>query len=150
LHQQFRLTKDVIFCNKIHILKIINQILLFFSIFQAMKTFKEWGYKSPEASSLLKRVQDKVHSLLPGAEIILYGSRARLEADLESDWDFLILLDEMPDQKTVAVLRDRLYELELESDTVLSTIVRCWDEWNSELYAILPFKEIVERDGVIL
>jgi predicted nucleotidyltransferase len=111
------LTKDVIFYNKINILKIINQFLLFFSIFQAMKTFKEWGYKSPEASSLLKRVQDKVHSLLPGAEIILYGSRARLEADLESDWDFLILLDEKPDQKTVAVLRDRLYELELESDT---------------------------------
>jgi len=115
-----------------------------------MKTFEKWEYKSQETSSLLKKVRDKVHSLLPGADIILYGSRARLEADLESDWDFLILLDQQPDRQIVAELRDRLYELELESDTVLSTIVRSRDEWNSELYSMLPFKEIVECDGVVL
>ena len=115
-----------------------------------MKTLKEWEYKSRENSSLLKKVQDQVHSLLPGADIILYGSRARFEADLESAWDFLILLDQQPDQQIVAELRDRLYELELETDTVLSTIVRTWDEWNSELYSVLPFKEVVERDGVVL
>ena len=119
----------------------------FLSLRWTMKTFDKWGYKSQETSSLLKKVQDEVHSLLPGADIILYGSRARLEADLESDWDFLILLDQQPDQQIVAELRGRLYELELESDTVLSTIVRSRDEWNSELYSILPFKEIVERDG---
>ena len=122
----------------------------FLSLRWTMKTFEKWGYKSQETSNLLKKVQDEVHSLLPGADIILYGSRARLEADLESDWDFLILLDQQPDQQIVAELRDRLYELELESDTVLSTIVRSRDEWNSELYSILPFKEIVERDGVVL
>ena len=115
-----------------------------------MKTFEKWEYKSQEIFSLLEKVRGKVHSLLPGADIILYGSQARLEADLESDWDFLILLDQHPDQQTVAELRDRLYELELESDTVLSAIVRSRDEWNSELYSILPFKEIVERDGVVL
>lgn len=122
----------------------------FLSLRWTMKTFEKWGYKSQETSNLLKKVQDEVHSLLPGADIILYGSRARLEANLESDWDFLILLDQQPDQQIVAELRDRLYELELESDTVLSTIVRSRDEWNSELYSILPFKEIVERDGVVL
>ena len=122
----------------------------FLSLRWTMKTFEKWGSKSQETSSLLKKVQDEVHSLLPGADIILYGSQARLEADLESDWDFLILLDQHPDQQTVAELRDRLYELELESDNVLSTIARSRDEWNSELYSILPFKEIVERDGVVL
>ena len=115
-----------------------------------MKTLEKWGSKSQETSSLIKKVQNEVHSYLPGADIILYGSRARLEADLESDWDFLILLDRQPDRQIVSELRDRLYELELESDTVLSTIVRSWDEWNSELYSILPFKEVVERDGVVL
>ena len=127
-----------------------TNLIRFLSFRWAMKTFEKWGYKSQETSSLLKKVQNKVHSLLPGADIILYGSQARLEADLESDWDFLILLDQQPDQQTVAELRDRLYELELESDTVLCTIVRSRDEWNSKLYLILPFKEIVERDGVVL
>jgi predicted nucleotidyltransferase len=115
-----------------------------------MKTFKNWEYKSQETSSLLKKVQDIVHSLLPRADIILYGSRARAKADLESDWDFLILIDQKPAQQVVAKLRDQLYELELENDIVLSSIVRSWDEWSSDLYSILPFKKSVERDGVIL
>ena len=115
-----------------------------------MKTYEKWEYKSQETSSILKKVQDKVHSLLPGAEIILYGSRARAKADFESDWDFLILSDQQPHQQIVAELRDRLYELELESDTVMSAIVRSRDEWNSELYSVLPFKETVERDGIVL
>jgi predicted nucleotidyltransferase len=125
-------------------------LIRFISSRQAMKTYKEWEYKSQKASGLLEKVQDKVHSVLPGADIILYGSRARSEADLESDWDFLILLDQQPTQQIVAELRDRLYELELETDTVLSAIVRSRDEWNSELYSILPFKKVVERDGVVL
>ncbi len=107
-------------------------------------------YKSPENANLLKRVRNKVHSIVPDAIIILYGSRARSKADQESDWDFLIFLDQKPDRKIVVELRDHLYELELESDTVLSAIVRSRDEWNSELYSILPFKETVERDGVVL
>ena len=86
-------------------------LIRFLSFRWNMKTFEKWAYKSQETASLLKKVQDKVHSLLPGADIILYGSRARLEADLESDWDFLILLNQQPDQQIVAELRDRLYEL---------------------------------------
>ena len=98
----------------------------------------------------MQKIRDEVLSLLPGADIILYGSRARSEAGSESDWDFLILLDRQPDQNMVAELRDRLYELELENDTVLSAIVRSRGEWNSELYSMLPFKETVDRDGIIL
>ena len=135
--------KNLEICRKIE----INQEFINLTV---MKTFEKWEYKSQETFSLLKVVQDKVHSLLPGADIILYGSQARLEADAESDWDFLILSDGQPDQQIVAELRDRLYDLELESDTVLSAIVRSRDEWYSELYSILPFKETVERDGVIL
>jgi predicted nucleotidyltransferase len=115
-----------------------------------MKTFEKWGYKPLEISNLLRKVQDEVQSLLPGADIILYGSRARSEARSDSDWDFLVLSDERPDHEIVAKLRDSLYELELENDTVLSAIVRSRDEWNSGIYSILPFKETVERDGVIL
>lgn len=135
--------KNLEICRKIE----INQEFVNLTV---MKTFEKWEYKSQETFSLLKMVQDKVHSLLPGADIILYGSQARLEADAESDWDFLILSDGQPDQQIVAELRDRLYDLELESGTVLSAIVRSRDEWYSELYSILPFKETVERDGVIL
>jgi predicted nucleotidyltransferase len=115
-----------------------------------MKEFKEWENISTENAILLKRVRDKVHSVIPDADIILYGSRARTKAGLESDWDFLILLDKKPDRQVVTELRDQLYELELENDIVLSSIVRSRHEWNSELYSILPFKKEVERDGVVI
>lgn len=115
-----------------------------------MKKLKEWENISPENASLLKKVRAKVHSIIPDADIILYGSQARAKADLESDWDFLVLLDQKPNRQIVAELRDNLYELELESDTVLSSIVRSRNEWNSELYSILPFKKAVERDGIVL
>jgi predicted nucleotidyltransferase len=115
-----------------------------------MKKLGEWEYISPKNARLLRRVRDKVHSMIPDADIILYGSRARAEAGLESDWDFLILLDQKPDRQVVAELRDQLYELELENDIVLSSIIRSRHEWNSETYSILPFKKAVERDGVVL
>ena len=121
------------------------------SFFQlAMKKIEEWDNISPEIASLLEKVRDKVHSISPDAEIILYGSRAREKVDWDSDWDFLILLDYKPNRQFVAELRDQLYELELENDVVLSSIVRSRNEWNSDLYSILPFKKAIERDGVVL
>ena len=115
-----------------------------------MKQLEDWQYMSPKNDSLLKKIRNKVQSIIPGADTILYGSRARFDEDSESDWDFLILSDQNPDRKIVAELRDQLYELELENDTILSSIVRSRHEWNSDLYSILPFKIAVERDGVVL
>ena len=115
-----------------------------------MKLFKEWEYKSPKIAGFLNKIQDEVHLLIPGAVIILYGSQARAEAKAESDWDLLILVDKKPPRELVIKVRDRLYELELESDTILSSIVRSRDEWNSDRYSALPFKKRVEREGIIL
>ena len=42
-----------------------------------MISYDTWENKSPEATNLLRRVQEEVHSVVPGAEIILYGSRDR-------------------------------------------------------------------------
>ncbi len=115
-----------------------------------MKKFRDWKHISPENARLLNSVRAKVHSIVPDADIILYGSKARAKAGLESDWDFLILLDQEPDRRVVAELRDQLYELELENDIVLSAIVRSRHQWDSDLYSILPFKKAVEHDGVVL
>jgi predicted nucleotidyltransferase len=40
----------------------------------------------------------------------LYGSRARGNAQAESDWDFLILLDGVVDDARTDAVRHRLYE----------------------------------------
>lgn len=101
-------------------------------------------------SKLLQQIQQSVRSIIPDAEIILYGSRARGEAREDSDWDLLILVDQDVDANLTKLVRDRLYEIELATDQILSSIIRSKKEWNSSQYSILPFKRRVEQEGVLL
>ena len=42
---------------------------------------------------LLEQIRQAVREVESDAEIILYGSRSRGGAAIESDWDFLVLVD---------------------------------------------------------
>jgi len=97
---------------------------------------------------LLRLVKEAVRELVPDAEIILYGSRARGTARADSDWDFLILLPSPAESDLERQIRDRLYDVELETDTVLSSIILSRQEWLSERYEITPFRREIERDGI--
>ena len=111
------------------------------------RNIKKWP--KPD-ESLLKQVEQQIHSIVPDAEVILYGSRARGDAGPISDWDFLILVDQPLDRDRIVELKNRLYDLELETDTVLTSIVRTRNEWNSLRYSVLPFRRTVEQEGVLL
>jgi len=105
--------------------------------------------KSPiKKRQLLEKVKSAVHSLAPTAEIILYGSRARNAARVDSDWDFLILLPSPRDRNLEAQIKDRLYDIELETGAVLSSIIRSQQEWRSSLYSVLPLYQQIKKDGV--
>jgi len=115
-----------------------------------MKSYKDWKKEHPESKDLLNNIGKEVHSIAPQAEIILYGSRARGDNNLTSDWDLLILVDQPLNRALITNLKNRLYDLELETDTVLTSIVRTRDEWNSPRYSVLPFKRTVQQEGVSL
>ena len=115
-----------------------------------MKSYSDLQNKAPQFETLLKRVRQEVHSVAPGAEIILYGSRARGDASLVSDWDFLILVDQPLDRDLITKIKNCLYDLELETDTILSSIIRTREEWQSPRYSVLPFKRMVEQEGISL
>lgn len=100
--------------------------------------------------ALLRQVKTAVQEVAPGADVILYGSRARGTATADSDWDFLILLPGPRRHEVELAIKDRLYALELATDTLLNTIVRSRAEWGSARYAVLPFRRAVERDGVVI
>jgi len=99
---------------------------------------------------LLKQVKETVLKIEPTAEVILYGSRARGDSNADSDWDFLVLVDGPVDDGRVDRIRHRLYEIEWESDQVLSSIVRGRDQWNSQLLNGTPFHRNVELEGIAL
>jgi predicted nucleotidyltransferase len=79
---------------------------------------------------------------------VLYGSRARGEAHAESDWDFLILLDGVVDDRRIDAIRHRLYEIEWDCGEVLSSIVRSRQEWGSALQQATPFAKILREQGI--
>ena len=68
----------------------------------------------------------------------------------DSDWDFLIIADHPPDREIIIKLKDGLYDIELENNEVVSSIIRSRQEWSSSEYDALPFKKAVEREGVEL
>ncbi len=99
---------------------------------------------------LREPIRRAVRAVEPGAEIILYGSRARGDAEPESDWDLLILVDGPVDGDRKTAIRHRLYEVEWDSDEVLTSMIFSREDWNSPLYRAMPFHQNVDRDGVPL
>lgn len=97
---------------------------------------------------ILREVKEAVLKIEPSAEVILYGSRARDDYREYSDWDFLILVDGQIDNRCTDRIRYALYEIELNTDQVISSIVRSREEWDSPRYSVVPLHRNVERDGI--
>ncbi|HEX9640363.1 MAG TPA: nucleotidyltransferase domain-containing protein [Candidatus Krumholzibacteria bacterium] len=95
-------------------------------------------------------IKRAVRAVEPDAEIILYGSRARGTAQPDSDWDLLILVDGPVDSARKTSIRHRIYEVEWDSDEVLTSMIFSREDWNSPLYRAMPFHQNVERDGLTL
>ena len=91
-----------------------------------------------------------MHRRIPDAKVILHGSRVRNATRQNSDRDFLIIADHPLDREIIAKLKDGLYDIELENNEVVSSIILSRQEWSSPEYDALPFKKAVEREGVEL
>jgi predicted nucleotidyltransferase len=115
-----------------------------------MKRMQESSVLSYAERELLENCRDAVKEVVPDAELILYGSRARGDAGLESDYDLLILIDGPVDCKLEDRMRQRLYSLELESGAALSVSAYNRSDWCSPLYRAMPFNQNVEKEGIVL
>ena len=73
---------------------------------------------------LLNKIKQAVQAIEPQAQIFLYGSRARGDAQPDSDWDILILVDGITNPARTSQIRRQIYEIEWETEEVLCTIIR--------------------------
>lgn len=115
-----------------------------------MKQLKEHKLITDEEKEILTRCRKAVKSIDPSAEVILYGSRARGNAEPESDYDLLIIIDEVVSLKREDFICRQLFPIELETGKVLSAIVYSRKQWDTKLYRAMPFHRNIEKDGVIL
>jgi predicted nucleotidyltransferase len=98
--------------------------------------------------SVLSKCKTAVKKLLPDADIILFGSRARGQAKEYSDYDLLILVDQKADLKLSEKILDQLYPIELETEAMISFVVQNRNVWNSPLSREMPFHKNIDREGI--
>jgi len=66
----------------------------------------------------------------PDSEVYLYGSRARVDAKINSDWDFLILLNsDNVSFDFETRLMDEIYEIEFESKEIITPLIYSKKDW---------------------
>lgn len=109
------------------------------------------SYKlQPEAKVFAEAVKDRIHIYDPEAKAILFGSRARGDAEPDSDWDLLVLTKKNDTESlNRALLSDLLHQVEMPNDWIISLIVRNQDEWNDR-YSVTPFFDSIQREGIEL
>ena len=100
--------------------------------------------------NMFKRIRSAIDQLDPGAEVILFGSRARGQETKKSDWDVLILVDQPEvSRQTEMKYREQLFSVELETGEAISTFVFAKPDWETR-HSVTPFYENVQKDGIRL
>jgi len=96
--------------------------------------------------NILSLVKNRIKEVDPDSRILLFGSRARGKSRKDSDWDFLILSNRTVDRDFKNQIFDTLFEVELETDEVLTGVVQNLTIWND--LQLTSFYQNILRDGI--
>jgi predicted nucleotidyltransferase len=113
-----------------------------------VKSFDELNLSKKE-KDLLRAIKEAVQRIMPNAEVVFFGSRARGEEALESDWDILILTDNVTYELKDAI-GAALYDIELEREIIINPLILEKREWTSGLFSRHPIHRNVEREGMVI
>ena len=98
---------------------------------------------------ILGKIKSLIYEIEPKSEIILFGSRARGDERVDSDWDLLILVPNPVDLKEEQKFRHKLFDLELEYGQSISTFVYSKKDWEGK-YRITPLYTNIKEEGVMI
>lgn len=82
--------------------------------------------------------------------IVLYGSVARQEADEESDLDLLILTSKPLTRPMRHKITDVIFEVNLRHDTNFSSLVIDRERWETGAISVLPIREAILKEGILI
>ncbi|MCK5102046.1 MAG: nucleotidyltransferase domain-containing protein [Cyclobacteriaceae bacterium] len=93
--------------------------------------------------TVLGNIKNVIHERDPKAEAFLFGSRARGDFKPDSDWDILILVDNpIVTNELDDWFRDKLYDIELDSGQIISTIIYSKSYWKNKLKYTPLYKNV--------
>lgn len=101
-----------------------------------------------------KTIKDRISSVIhrkdSKAVAFLFGSRARGDHRIDSDWDILILVDKKKVTDDIEnEFRNDLYTIELETGQIISTFIYPKEYWESTLIYSPLYKNVM-KEGIEL
>ena len=100
---------------------------------------------------ILEEIKESVLSIEPDAEVYLFGSRARGDYRVDSDWDILVLLHGKVDGKRKEKIWNAVYEIDFKYNTTSSISVRSKEFWNnSPVYQETEFYRNLNQEMVMI
>lgn len=98
----------------------------------------------------IELIKARINKKNPEAEIILFGSHARGQENINSDWDILIPLNiTYVNRKIEKEYKEEIFEVELEMGEPISTLVFSKQDWMSK-HLFTPLFKNIQRDGIHL
>ena len=99
---------------------------------------------------ITKMISSRIKQKDPKAKVILFGSHARGQANDESDWDILILIDTPKKNRTIEEkYRDEMFKLELELGEAISTFIYSKNDWETR-FIYTPLYQNIKQEGIEL
>ncbi len=99
---------------------------------------------------ILYKIKHSIKRKDPNADVILFGSHARGDANSKSDWDILVLVDnDNFSRELEKAYRNEIYDLELEIEQPISTLLFTKKEWNTK-YSYTPLFTNIQNQGIVL
>jgi predicted nucleotidyltransferase len=111
-----------------------------------MKSLQSIQLAEKDRASVLQAAH-LLKSELPVSEVILFGSKAPGQADVHSDLDLLVISSCPVTTRLRDAVSERLADINLENDVVLSSVVVYEKDWADGLIRYMPIYAEVQRDG---
>ena len=103
-----------------------------------------------ESRAIASLVKEEILNVDATAAVILFGSRARGDAENESDWDFLVLTQKKETELLAEKLRKiMLRNIELNYDVSISLIVKNVSVWENK-YSVTNIYRSIFEEGILL
>ena len=89
-----------------------------------------------------------MNRMLPRYSLTLFGSRARGDADEQSDMDVLVIVEQPEDYELLMFVYDCAYEAGLECGILLNVVVVSRDRWENSPERSSLLAEAVRQEGI--
>lgn len=100
-------------------------------------------------TAVTQQLAPAIRTIVPDAEIILFGSEARGDARADSDIDLMILLDQ---PKVTFAQQDKIYtpiyDISLQHNVIINALIYTKSYWNNR--PMDWFKYNVQQEGIQL